>query len=117
MGSGVTEKFFAIMNASQVSAGTIEQRQGGSIKRRFLVSTGGLLLTEEFLNFIKEVLTDGNIRMKTAEENCRPEIIRAHLGPKIAGVSVEDHLLDGGNSLHVCLSGVCFGEIESHRVQ
>ena len=55
--------------------------------------------------------------MKTAEENCSPEIIRAHLGPKIARVPVKDHLLDGSHSLHVCLSGVCFGEIETHSVQ
>jgi hypothetical protein len=53
MGSGMAKKLFAVMNASQVSAGTIEQRQGWSIKRRLLVSTGGLLLTEEFLNLIE----------------------------------------------------------------
>ena len=36
------------MNASQVSAGTIEQRQGWSCEGGLLVSTCGLLLTQEF---------------------------------------------------------------------
>ena len=62
-------------------------------------------------------MTDGSLRMKTAEEDGGPERVRCHLFPEIVGFPVKVPLLNLGNGFHRSVDGVSFREGEVHGLE
>lgn len=106
-GPCVADKFAAFMNCRQVITGKGEERQCWRVKRRLAVKTG-LLFAKEFLDFVEQVLTDRGTGVKTTDKDGSPKIVRAHLGPEIAGIPMKNHLLNCSDGFHMELLSVGF---------
>ena len=62
-------------------------------------------------------MTDGSLRMKTAEEDGGPERVRCHLFPDIVRFPVKIPLLNLSDGFHRSVYGVGFREGEVHSLE
>ena len=86
----------------------------GTVEGQF---TGVLLLTQKTLSLLKEFMAKRCTGVETAEQDCREEVIRAHLGPEIPRFPVVHHLLDFYDCFYRRRLGLSFRQVKGHRVK